>query len=48
LIIVFAVKLHWFDIIGWGEPRKMVLPVITLSMLPAASSPASPVPRCSR
>src|SRR5215211_5973416 len=24
LIIVFAVKLHWFDIIGWGEPRKMV------------------------
>lgn len=36
LIIVFAVKLHWFDIIGWGEPRKMVLPVISLSLLPAA------------
>ena len=36
LIIIFAVKLHWFDIIGWGEPRKMVLPVIALSLLPAA------------
>jgi oligopeptide transport system permease protein len=36
LIIIFAVKLHWFDIIGWGEPRKMVLPVISLSALPAA------------
>jgi oligopeptide transport system permease protein len=36
LIIIFAVNLHWFDIIGWGEPRKMVLPVIALSTLPAA------------
>jgi oligopeptide transport system permease protein len=36
LIIIFAVNLHWFDIIGWGEPRKMVLPVISLSALPAA------------
>lgn len=36
LIIIFAVKLHWFDIVGWGEPRKMVLPVISLSALPAA------------
>jgi oligopeptide transport system permease protein len=53
LIIIFAVNLHWFDIIGWGEPwfqinlglfdfnvggdpRKMVLPIISLSALPAA------------
>jgi oligopeptide transport system permease protein len=36
LIIIFAVNLHWFDIIGWGEPRKMVLPVISLAALPAA------------
>ena len=36
LIIIFAVNLHWFDIIGWGEPRKMVLPVVALSLLPAA------------
>jgi oligopeptide transport system permease protein len=36
LIIIFAVKLHWFDILGWGEPRTMVLPVISLSALPAA------------
>jgi len=36
LIIIFAVNLHWFDIIGWGEPRKMVLPVISVSALPAA------------
>jgi oligopeptide transport system permease protein len=36
LIIIFAVNLHWFDIIGWGEPRKMVLPVVALSTLPAA------------
>ena len=36
LIIIFAVNLHWFDIIGWGEPRKMVLPVVSLSALPAA------------
>jgi oligopeptide transport system permease protein len=36
LIIIFAVNLHWFDILGWGEPRKMVLPVVALSLLPAA------------
>lgn len=50
LIIVFAVKLGWFQILGWGGPtelsnildpgawdvRKIVLPVIALSTLPAA------------
>lgn len=50
LVIVFAVELHWFKIVGWGgpidwsdtftasawEPRKMVLPVIALSLLPSA------------
>jgi oligopeptide transport system permease protein len=50
LIIIFAIKLHWFQVLGWGGPiqfsqtldpsawhwRKMVLPVIALSTLPAA------------
>jgi oligopeptide transport system permease protein len=50
LIIIFAIKLHWFQVLGWGGPiqfsqaldpsawewKKMVLPVIALSTLPAA------------
>ncbi|MGA2285123.1 MAG: ABC transporter permease [Dehalococcoidia bacterium] len=50
LVVVFGVKLGWFDILGWGGPvqlshtldpsawewRKLVLPVLALSMLPAA------------
>jgi len=50
LIIIFAVKLGWFQILGWGGPiqfsqtldpsvwewRKLVLPVLALSTLPAA------------
>jgi oligopeptide transport system permease protein len=50
LIIIFAIKFHWFQVLGWGGPiqvgqvfdpsayhwRKMVLPVIALSTLPAA------------
>ncbi len=50
LIIIFAIHLRWFDILGWGGPieygdafdpsawhlKKMVLPVISLGMLPAA------------
>jgi oligopeptide transport system permease protein len=50
LIIIFAVKLGWFDVLGWGGPtqishaldpgawhmKKMVLPVIAVSALPAA------------
>jgi oligopeptide transport system permease protein len=38
LVIVFSVELGWTDVLGWefGNPRKMVLPVIALGMLPAA------------
>src|SRR3989442_9932329 len=38
LVIVFSVKLGWFDVLGWefGNYRKMVLPVLTLGVLPAA------------
>ena len=50
LIVIFAVKLGWFQILGWGGPtqfsdaldpgaweiKKMVLPVIAVSTLPAA------------
>ena len=38
LVIVFALKLQWFDVLGWelGNPQKMVLPVIALGLLPAA------------
>jgi oligopeptide transport system permease protein len=32
------VKLGWFDVLGWefGNYRKMVLPILTLGVLPAA------------
>ncbi|HEY8491090.1 MAG TPA: ABC transporter permease [Dehalococcoidia bacterium] len=38
LVVIFAVKLGWFDVLGWefGNPRKMVLPILALGMLPAA------------
>lgn len=38
LVIFFSVKLGWFDVLGWefGNYKKMVLPVIALSVLPAA------------
>ena len=50
LIIIFAVNLGWFQILGWGGPekvgqildpsawdvKKLVLPVVSLSFLPAA------------
>ena len=38
LVIIFSVKLGWFDVLGWelGNYRKMVLPVLTLGTLPAA------------
>ncbi len=39
LIVTFAVKLHWFPIIGWREPMQLftdpkvaVMPIIALSM----------------
>ena len=38
LVILFAVELHWFDVLGWefGNYRKMVIPVVALGTLPAA------------
>ena len=38
LVIIFSVQLGWTDVIGWElfNPRKMILPVISLGMLPAA------------
>jgi oligopeptide transport system permease protein len=38
LVIIFSVELGWTDVIGWElfNPRKMILPMISLGMLPAA------------
>lgn len=38
LIIFLALKLGWFDVLGWefGNPRKMVLPTVALGLLPLA------------
>ncbi|MGH7927089.1 MAG: ABC transporter permease, partial [Candidatus Binatia bacterium] len=38
LVIIFSVKLGWFDVLGWefGNYQKMVLPVLALAVLPAA------------
>jgi oligopeptide transport system permease protein len=38
LVIIFSVKLGWFDVLGWefGNYRKMILPVAALGTLPAA------------
>jgi len=38
LVIIFSVNLGWTDVIGWElfNPKKMILPMISLGMLPAA------------
>ncbi len=38
LVLFFALRLGWFDVIGWefGNPRQMVLPIVGLGMYPAA------------
>ena len=38
LVILFSVELGWTDVLGWElfNPRKMILPVIALGMLPGA------------
>ncbi|MGE0599285.1 MAG: ABC transporter permease [Dehalococcoidia bacterium] len=38
LVLFFALRLGWFDVIGWefGNPRQMVLPIVALGMYPAA------------
>jgi len=38
LVVVFALKLNWFDVLGWElwNYHKMVLPMVSLGLLPAA------------
>jgi oligopeptide transport system permease protein len=38
LVLIFSLELGWFDVIGWefGNYRKMVLPSVSLGLLPAA------------
>ncbi|OAI38822.1 peptide ABC transporter permease [bacterium SCGC AG-212-C10] len=38
LVVFFALKLSWFDVIGWefGNYHKMVLPTVSLGLFPAA------------
>jgi len=36
LIIIFVVKLHWFNVIGFGSWKNSVLPVLSLAFLPAS------------
>lgn len=38
LVILFALKLDWFDVLGWElwNYKKMVLPMVALGMLPGA------------
>ncbi|MEO6196576.1 MAG: ABC transporter permease [Dehalococcoidia bacterium] len=38
LVIIFSVQLGWTDVIGWElfNPKKMILPMVALGMLPAA------------
>jgi oligopeptide transport system permease protein len=38
LVIIFSVQLGWTDVLGWElfNPRKMILPMVSLGMLPAA------------
>jgi oligopeptide transport system permease protein len=32
LALVFGLYLHWLPVAGWGQPRYLVLPVITLAL----------------
>ncbi len=36
LILLFVVKLHWFNVIGFGNWKNSVLPVLSLAFLPAS------------
>jgi oligopeptide transport system permease protein len=38
LVQLFALRLEWFDVVGWdaGNYRQLVLPVVALSLLPGA------------
>jgi oligopeptide transport system permease protein len=36
LMIIFAVKLHWFPTGGWGSVGQLAMPAFALAALPAA------------
>jgi len=38
LVLFFSLQLGWFDVLGWelGNYRKMVLPIVSLGLLPLA------------
>jgi oligopeptide transport system permease protein len=36
LTLIFSIKLHWFNVSGWNEPKDIVLPAITLGTIYAA------------
>lgn len=36
LVIIFSVRLHWVPTQGWGTPKQMILPVLTLAFTPLA------------
>jgi oligopeptide transport system permease protein len=36
LLVVFSAQLHWLPTSGWGSPEQAIMPVIALSILPAA------------
>ncbi len=36
LLFIFAAWLGWFPVGGWGSPTQVILPAITLSLIPAA------------
>lgn len=36
LMLIFSIKLGWFNVSGWDEPRDLVLPAMTLGTMYAA------------
>ena len=36
LMLIFSIKLGWFNVSGWDEPRDLVLPAVTLGTMYAA------------
>ena len=36
LILIFALKLGWLPVAGWGDPSNLVLPAVVLAARPAA------------
>ena len=36
LVLLFALKLHWLPVAGWGGPQYVILPAVVLAARPAA------------